>query len=191
MGDLQDTIQFASQGDRNALEALLERYLPQVRAFARLHMGPLAQQESSSDIVQSVCRQVIQNLDAFDYRGEAAFRKWLLTACTNRLRDHKKYWLRDRRDVRRDQELRDSAVHHVQELLTPSGELIKREELGRLEAALDRLPEDYREVISLSRLLGMPHVEIAKHLGKSEGATRILLHRAIARLGLELAGDDE
>jgi len=188
MSDLEQTIVSATGGDRDALTTLLERFLPDLRAFARLHMGPLAQLESSSDIVQSVCRSVLEGIDKVDYRGEAAFRKWLLVACANRMRDKQRHWLRDKRDARLASPI-DSVGDYVAELSTPSGEHIRREELLRLEAALDRLPDEYRQVVTLSRLGGLAHSEIAVELGKSEGATRMLLHRALARLGIELAGN--
>jgi len=188
--ELHDTIASASGGDRASLEILLERFLPDLRAFARLHMGPLAQQEASGDIVQSVCRQVLQDLDSVEYRGEAAFRRWLLVACTNRMRDHRKYWLRERRDARRETPITESVSDHIAQIQTPSGEFIKREELERLQAALDRMSDEHRQIVTCSRLLGMTHAEIAAQIGKSEGATRMLLHRALARLGLELASEE-
>jgi RNA polymerase sigma-70 factor (ECF subfamily) len=56
-----------------------------------------------------------------------------------------------------------------------------REELSRFEEAFDRLPKDYQDVIILSRLAEMSHGEIATALGRTEGATRNLLYRALAR----------
>jgi RNA polymerase sigma factor (sigma-70 family) len=61
------------------------------------------------------------------------------------------------------------------------------EELERLEAAFDRLPDDYREVITLARLVGLPLAAIGRQMGgRSEGAVSMLLARALTRLGLEL-----
>jgi RNA polymerase sigma-70 factor (ECF subfamily) len=55
----------------------------------------------------------------------------------------------------------------------------------------DQLSDEYREVITLHRVLGLDHEQIAARMQKSPGATRVLLHRAIARLGrlLATAGD--
>ena len=65
-------------GSGGALDALLERHLPALRVYVRLQAGDfLREQESSSDIVQSVCRELLQDLDAFEYRGEGQFRAWL------------------------------------------------------------------------------------------------------------------
>lgn len=59
-----------------------------------------------------------------------------------------------------------------------------REELAALEKALGELPEDYREVILLARVMGLDHASVAAQMGRSETATRSLLHRALARLAL-------
>jgi RNA polymerase sigma-70 factor (ECF subfamily) len=60
------------------------------------------------------------------------------------------------------------------------------EQADRIEAALDRLPADYREVICLSRFAGFSHAEIAAEMGRSELATRSLLSRALSQLAEEL-----
>ena len=57
-----------------------------------------------------------------------------------------------------------------------------REELERIESAFDRLPEEYREVITLARIAGLSRAEIAERMGRREGAVRTLLSRALARL---------
>ena len=53
---------------------------------------------------------------------------------------------------------------------------------ARVERALAELPEHYREVITLSRVVGLSHKEVAESMGRSEGATRVLLHRALGEL---------
>ena len=186
MADLSETIHDASRGDHAALEDLLTRFLPELRAFVRLNMGPLAHQEQSGDLVQSVCRVVLRDLPSLEYRGEAAFRSWLFRACANKIRDRQRHHLRERRDARRAVSLSESVVDHVDDFATPSGEVMRREDLARLESALDRLPDDYRRAITLHSLLGLSHKEIATELGRAEGASRMLLHRALARLALEL-----
>ena len=69
---------------------------------------------------------------------------------------------------------------------TPSRSAAVKEEIERIEGAFDKLPDDYREVITMACLAGMPHREIAAKLSKSEPAVRQLLSRARARLALLL-----
>ena len=56
------------------------------------------------------------------------------------------------------------------------------EALAALELVFDQLPADYREVILLSRIVGLSHEEIAEQMGRSKGAISVLLSRALARL---------
>ena len=57
-----------------------------------------------------------------------------------------------------------------------------REELRQVIAPLDRLPDDRREALIMRFALGMDNREIARALGRSDGATKVLIHRAIKQL---------
>jgi RNA polymerase sigma-70 factor (ECF subfamily) len=193
--DPEQLVQSASRGDPAAIEALLERHLPRLRAFVRLRVGAeLRQRESASDIVQSACREVIANLGQYRYRGEDQFRRWLFTTALRKLADKVEYHRAARRDLRRDLAPSDwSAVaQSYADVVTPSRRLMLREQVERLEAAFDRLSDDEREVLTLARIVGLPHAEIATAMERSEAACRALLHRATARLGMILAdlGDE-
>ena len=56
------------------------------------------------------------------------------------------------------------------------------EQAERIERAFQGLPPDYREVILLSRIVGLSRAEAAREMGRSESAVRNLLHRALAQL---------
>lgn len=75
----------------------------------------------------------------------------------------------------------------------PTEELVQgREELKELLAGVSRLADDRREALIMRFALGMDNTEIARALGRSEGATKVLIHRAIRQLerGLEEVDDD-
>ena len=85
-------------GSAVAMGALLERHLPGLRAFVRLRMGPaLRAQESESDLVQSVCLELIEDLSDFEYRGEGQFRRWLYTAALNKIHKHHRHYTAKKR----------------------------------------------------------------------------------------------
>ena len=65
-----------------------------------------------------------------------------------------------------------------------------REQLTRVLGGVQRLPEDRREALIMRFALGMDNREIARALGRSDGATKVLIHRAIKQLE-ELVGDRE
>jgi RNA polymerase sigma-70 factor, ECF subfamily len=57
-----------------------------------------------------------------------------------------------------------------------------RDELQRILAGVEELPDDRREALIMRFALGMDNHEIARALGRSDGATKVLLHRAIRQL---------
>ncbi|MCB9877891.1 MAG: sigma-70 family RNA polymerase sigma factor [Planctomycetes bacterium] len=177
--------QSVSGGDQQALALLLERFLPELRAFIRLRSGPkLLAQESPDDLVQSVCREVLGDLGSFDYRSEQAFKSWLFLSALHKVQDKGRYYAAEKRDAGRAWAVEDPALlSGYVSLLSPSRVASAREDVARLEAVFDQLPDDYREVITLHRLLGLDHEQIAERMGKTPGASRVLLHRALARLG--------
>lgn len=169
-------------GDRAALRDLLARHEGALRTYVRLHIDPLLRaRESCSDLVQSVCRECLQDLEGFSFRNEPAFRKWLFQKALSKILDRRRYWLAERRDPRR--EVRGACDEIRAPQFSASEVAIRNEDLAALERCFDRLPEEYRQVIVASKLYGQSHAEIAADLGRHEGAVRMLLHRALARLG--------
>jgi RNA polymerase sigma factor (sigma-70 family) len=192
-----DLLERAGRGEEPAVRTLLERYLPSLRAFVRLNSGRLLRgRESCSDLVQSACREVLQNPQGFVYGGEAGFRQWLYRTALRKIAHRVEHWQAAKRDAARDVDPTphdNAATGDSAELLacyqafyTPSQQAAAREELERVESAFDRLPEAHRQVIVMAKILGMTRAEIGAELGRSELAVRTLLSRALAQLASEL-----
>ncbi len=183
-------VQEASVGTVVAIDELLARYLPELNAFVRLRAGRrILEKESHDDLVQSVCREVLQGLSSFEYRGINSFKKWLFMNALHKIYDKAKFYGREMRDLGREEQLATNPQLYsgYQSLLSPSRVAIQGEDVERLERAFDQLSEDHAEVITLAKLVGLSHAEIAEEMGRTESACRILLHRALARLGIALA----
>jgi RNA polymerase sigma-70 factor (ECF subfamily) len=179
--EMQKLVQGISQGDAIALEELLQRSLPGLQRFIRLRAGRLLlAREESSDLVQSTCREILQHMDRFHYESEEAFQKWLYATALRKILDRARYYQADKRDADRETTPGSNAAYKT--FTTPSQCAMSREELTRVQEAYGKLPPDYREIILLSRVLGLPHAEISQQMGRSEGAVRVLLSRALARL---------
>lgn len=177
----------ASRGDRAALDLLLVHHLPRLRAFIRLRAGPaIRARESSSDIAQSVCREVLQDIERFQHGGEAGFKHWLYTTALRKLQKRDEHWRTQKREQGREVADEELLIGCYRALSTPSRKAEAREEAQRLEQAFDALNEDDREVITLARVIGLPHRDIAERMGRTEQATRLLLHRALAKLAEKL-----
>lgn len=184
-----DLLERMRSGDPEAMETLMGRHLPGLRAYVRVQGGALLRaKEESTDIVQSVCREVLEKIDRFRYPSEAGFRQWLYTTALRKIRDRYDYYLAAKRDVRReaappsDGSAPGPLAHVYRSVCTPSREASAREEIARIEAAFDDLPDHYRDVIVQARLLGLSRAEIAEQMGRSEIAVRSMLFRASAKL---------
>ena len=156
-------VERARTGDRDALEALIVQHLPALRAFVRVQAGrELREQESCSDLVQSACRAALEGLSDFEYRGEAAFRRWLYKAAERKILDRVRFNGRARRDTKRNRELGPAASADDPSLLecyatfsTPSQAAVAREEQERVERAMEELPANYRNVLRLKYVVGL------------------------------------
>jgi RNA polymerase sigma factor (sigma-70 family) len=171
----------ARRGEAEALRELLCRHEGVLRTYVRLHADPLVRaRESCSDMVQSVFCECLQEVGTFSFRNEPAFRKWLFQKALSKVLGRRRYWLAERRDPRREQPQADDQLRAS--LFSASDVAIRNEDLAALEATFAQLPEDYRRVIVAARLLGQTHAEIANDMQRNEGAVRMLLNRALARL---------
>jgi RNA polymerase sigma factor (sigma-70 family) len=166
----------------------LQEYLPRLRAFVRARLDPeLRRRESDSDVVQSVCRELLEHQQGFEYRGESQFRGWLFTAALNKVREKMRFHRQACRAVQREDAASSSFLPaDPHSSVRPSYAALAGERASILEAALDCLCESDREVIALARLAGLPMAEVAARVGKNVAAARKQLGRALLRLSAEL-----
>ena len=188
----QHLIVLAKDGDESALEQLCRVYSERVRWIVRLRMGgELRSKLESMDLAQDVFISALRDLCNFTYKNEGDFLRWLARIAENRLRDNLDRLHADKRDIRKEVQLKsyepttgDSFVAALGpiDLTTPSAIMSKREDLAKLAKAIDTLKPEYRKVIVLTKIEGLSYKEIAESLGKSGDAVRMLVSRAIAAL---------
>ena len=79
----------------------------------------------------------------------------------------------------------ETAIDDTTVLTTPhtTEDLVEgRDELQRILAGIEHLPDDRREALIMRFSLGMDNREIARAMGRTDGATKVLIHRAIRQL---------
>jgi RNA polymerase sigma-70 factor (ECF subfamily) len=147
-------------------------------------MGPeLRACESVSDVVQSVCVELLQRGRPLQWRGRESFRHWLFVTALNKVKQHLRHHRIRRRDLVNVSDVDRLALSEsYAPLLPPDLALENKEMIERLEAAIDALPERYAEIITLHRIAGIPYATLAAERGCTEAALRQLLFRALARL---------
>jgi RNA polymerase sigma-70 factor (ECF subfamily) len=170
----------------------LERYRPLLRLQLRqMQLDPRLQRRfDASDLVQEALLRAHQSL--LDFRGdsEAALVKWLEQILANVLTDAVRRERAQKRDVALEQSL-DAALEESSARLadylaggdvSPVEQAERQEELLRLAAAMDRLPDDYRDVIIQRDLMDVPIAAIAERMGRTGKAVAGLLVRARRKL---------
>ena len=182
----------ASRGDDAAFSSLIDSYLPPLRAYVRVHMAPdLLRRESADDVVQSVCRELVEHGDCLRFPDEHHFRGWLFTAALTKIREKGRFHRREKRDVGRELHANDSRDDQLLaqtygSVHSPSRQAAAAEHVARFEAAMAALDDDHRQVIGLARIAALPHAVVAERMDRSVGAVRKLLGRALLRLEREL-----
>ncbi len=193
MSEWLDLYRAAASGDREAQEKLLLPLQAPLRAYVRMRAGPLVRAaESVSDVVQSVFRELLKDLGRVSITEQSGLHGWALLAARRKLIDKVRYLRAEKRASPPAGEL--PSWSHVEEdvarvysqLPGPSDLAVAAETQRLLEEALRALPELHQRVIVFVRLMGMSHADAARQLGRSPGATRILLMRALAGLAKEL-----
>ena len=188
----QQLVALAQDGDASALDQLCGVYAERVRRIVRLRMGPeLRTQLESMDLVQEALIEAVKDIGEFTYCSEGDFLHWLSSIVENTICDYVDRIHAAKRDVRRQVSLnritaRTDRLRGEVDLpavtTTPSVVLSLREELDRLERAMDRLKPEYREVIMLAKIEGLTCKQIAGRLNKSPAAVAMSLSRAIVAL---------
>jgi RNA polymerase sigma-70 factor (ECF subfamily) len=167
-------------GDRQAFQALYERYRRKVYAVA---YGFLRNQEDALDIVQEAFIKVHRYLAKFE--GQSSFYTWLYRITANLCIDHLRRSGR-KRDVEFDDGLRHdaesdatgTAMLPLSKLGDPSEAFESQEILGAVQDSLQHLTEKHRAVIVMRELQGMSYAEMAKAMDCSKGTIMSRLFHA-------------
>ncbi len=163
-------IQQARQGNAAACAALYDRHYDAVYRYCYYHVGETA---LAQDLAGEVFVRMVENLDTFKVRGRPLL-AWLYAIARNLITDT------FRQSAHATQLPLDEA------LATGEDFPIHRIEQGlladRLAAALVHLTEEQRQVILFKFVLDHSNAEVARLMGKSEGAIKSLQHRALAAL---------
>lgn len=157
------------QGEVSLISELFERHHRRLYHFCWRMTGAA---HVSEDVVQEVFLRMLRHRATFD-TGQS-FNAWMFSIARNVQHDS---W----RKVRREEAL-PAAYEQTAADGGPAASPERRAEIERLHHALQALPSDKRELLVMSRFLGMTHAEIAEATGCAEGVSRTRLHRALESL---------
>jgi RNA polymerase sigma-70 factor (ECF subfamily) len=178
----QAVLECARQGDPQAQGLLLESLRPYLRCITRaLHMGRVRTRLGESDLLQEIFLEAHCGFANFKGATVPELIGWVrqiaIRTAGHLLRDHtaaKRALSREQADVALESLMESSS--------SPSAEAIRHEQAAKMAQCLARLPEEMQKVLLGRHMELEPYASLAEHLGKSEGAVRVLHFRALERL---------
>jgi RNA polymerase sigma-70 factor (ECF subfamily) len=185
----------AREGSVESLGELLQTYTSYLKLLAHTQLVTNVRvRVSPSDIVQETLLEAHRDFLKFRGRSEPEFLGWLRKILVNNLsRAVEQHLLADKRDVRREISLERLGASVERSTLrlgavlagnvpSPSSNAQNQENLSALADALIELAPDYRTVIILRHLEGLPFATVAERMDRTPGATRMLWLRAMDQL---------
>ncbi len=173
----------AARRDPRRFEPLYRKYVGQVYSFAAYE---LRDHHLAEDVTEQVFVRALRALPTFEERGVgpvSSFRVWLFQIARRVLANER------RRLARHPQTPLDSAFELAAPGPDPAAQAVAGEEARRAWQAIGRLPRDRRRALTLRFVEEMTTTEIAGVMGRSEGAVRVLIHRALRAVANELERD--
>lgn len=175
-------------GNQDAMVQFLQANEPVLLGFICNRVGtPLQKKIEPEDIFQEVSIEAMRSFDKVDLNKREPL-NWLFQICERKIIDaHRHFFASQKRNASREAVLGSQAGGGLANLLiasitSPSQAFSRDQKQLQMLAALDMLPELQREALRLRYLIGLPSKEVAQKLGKTDGAVRVLLSRALAQL---------
>lgn len=170
MQDEESLVRRAKQRDQEAFAQLYEGYFDKIYRYVALRIGDRMEAE---DITQQVFLNAIKAISSFRWRG-IPFSAWLFRIAHNQVVDYLR-----RKTKRPTIPLDESLVASDYDPQLIAGQKL---DIERLHSATGKLTPAQQEVISLRFAGELPIAQVAKIMGKSEGAVKALQHSAIVAL---------
>jgi RNA polymerase sigma factor (sigma-70 family) len=199
----RDLIQQAKEGDRQAMDRLLEVILPDLQLRASRFTVPNQPNVSGSDLVQKTSLQAWQKLAQFHCEGDdqealVQFRAWTFQILQRLGMNERRYHSTQRRKPEgklvplapqsNDSSAPPNGVDPMADQSTPSSHVRAEEEVDRLRQALKKMGEEDRTIMQMRFFEGLSLREIARRLDLSADHVRTRYYQTLRLLERELGG---
>jgi RNA polymerase sigma-70 factor (ECF subfamily) len=152
---------------------LYRAHLKDVYSYSYYRVG---NHHDAEDLTEQTFLQAYRHFERAQRESEGRpLRPWLIRIAHNLAANH--YRDRSRKPQSVLDETTPVATTHTTEDIAEG-----RDELKRILEGVTQLPDERREALIMRFALGMDNREIARAMGKTDGATKVLIHRAIKQL---------
>ncbi|MCA9264236.1 MAG: sigma-70 family RNA polymerase sigma factor [Planctomycetales bacterium] len=201
MADTEDTLERRIRaGDREAVAEYVESRRAQLRVYVDRNMSAaLRQKVDADDLIQEVMLSCVSSVDQIDLVNRDLF-GWICQVAQRRIVDAgRKFTGAQKRDAKREVSANAGGSGDEQQglinllvasITSPSRAFSRNQREFRLLAAMDQLAEESRDALRMRYVESLPTKEIAKRIGKTDGAVRVMLTRSLKKLG-DLLKDSE
>lgn len=170
--DPDSALAVAARDDREAFLQLYDRFVPHIERYVAARIGS----GDVDDIVSGTFLRAIEHIGGFNPR-RGSFAPWLFAIARNEIRTH--YRRQSRTETLGDRDWQSDDIG-------PDAVAERNEEMRRVMVAVSRLTGEQRDALALRFAAGLPFRDVGKVLGKSEGAAKMAVQRAIRALRAEL-----
>lgn len=169
------------EGNDNKTQAGFEQLLrPHLDGLYRLAFRLTGNKSEAEDLFQDVLTKMYVKLD--DLADVEAPGPWLKRVMYNHFIDNRRRYSRQRLVMVEESQLPAESVEDLPGGSCPAAEVTRRDNIMRLEKALDMLSDEYRQALVLHDVEGYKIKEIQELTGDAAGTIKSRLHRARARL---------
>jgi RNA polymerase sigma-70 factor (ECF subfamily) len=178
---LLSLVKKAQAGDEQAFEMLYNECYEPILRYMIIRVSTA---DDAEDLAQQVFIRFYRNLANWKDQGYSPM-AYVFTVARSVVAD---YWRANKnRPIDNSEEVLPLLIDSTDR---PDEQLMNKETASQVIRAISRLPDHYKEVISLRLIKGLTNPEIAMIIGKSEVATRKLYSRGIQKLQVELESED-
>ena len=179
--DLESVLERAQGHDADALGEIHHRYVRRVFGLCRYMLDS---RESAEDATSEVFLKLQRSIESYD--GSIPFPRWLLRVAGNQCIDVLRRRRRERQVIA-DVEDGAAVIEATSSEPSPLGAVIRLAEKAQVQAAIGRLPENYRVPLVMRYYTELSYDEIGQQLGLQKSNVAALIFRAKQELRRKLA----
>ncbi len=183
MEDEKHLIKRAKDGEAEAFGLLYDYYLPKIYRFVLLKVS---HREEAEDLTHQAFLKAWEHVDKYKDEG-FPFSSWLYRIARNTIIDHYRSTKHSKNDVGIDElEERIGELPEI-DVVPLDARLDQKIEIFQISTAIKKLKDIEQDIIIMRFVDDLPHEEVARVVGKSVSATKLIQHRAIKKIKEELA----